>query len=349
MEKKIDIRNPLYQEDLKQISEYIKPEKSQVNILVTGATGLIGSLAVDALLYFNRSPKAADIKIYAMSRKMEKLRERFFYAGEKDGLFFIEQDVIVPLKEDISYDYIIHAASNADPRMYALYPAETIRTNMEGTIQMLEYARKHQRTKVLFTSTMEVYGKAEKSAYAEADYGLVDFNNIRSGYPESKRTAELLCRSYQSEYGVYAVIARLGYIYGPTMTKEDSKVAAQFIRNVLAGQDIVLKSRGEQRRSYCYGADAVAGIFAVLFRGKAGEAYNIANASSVVSIAEMAETAAKIAGKQVVFELPDEIEQRGFSKAQDVLLKTEKLERLGWRGRYMMEEGIRRTVEILYN
>lgn len=341
----LDVHNPLYLEDLSAAARYA--DIDNVSVLITGATGLIGSFLTDALAMRNKN-EGRNVRIFAMSRRMEKLQERFSYRTEEHNIHLIAQDVCQPLDKSVRYDYIIHAASNADPGTYARYPVETVLTNVTGTANILEHARSTGAARVLFTSTMEVYGSIpDADSFSEEQYGLVDFNQIRSGYPESKRTAEILCRSYGQEYGVDAVIARLGYIYGPSMTAEDNKVIAQFVNKALAGEDIVLKSRGEQLRSYCYIADAAAGILCVLSRGESGSAYNIANRNSVTTIAQMAQMAAENTNSRVVFDLPDEAERRGFSKPQNAVLSEASLRALGWSDRYTMAQGFDRTVRIL--
>ena len=310
-------------------------------ILVTGSTGLIGSCIIDVLLAAN-ALYGRKYEIFALGRSEEKLLRRF---GKNDDLHFVVQDVTEPLKVD-NLDHIIHAASNADPKSYALYPAETIMTNIQGAKNVLEYCRRNN-TRVLLTSSFEVYGKLEQDIYDETNYGIIDLDLIRSCYPESKRTAELLFMSYADEYNVDCVIARLSSIYGPTMKNDDSKAHAQFIRNALAGENIVMKSKGEQIRSYCYVMDAVSALFAILYKGKTGEAYNVANENSIASIAELAKTIADQAGTEVVFELPDEIENKGFSKPQNCVLNTEKIKKLGWFGKYDLQTGIRETLTVL--
>ncbi len=340
----LNVRHPLYLEDLEKASEFSGLRNT--SILVTGASGLIGSFIVDALAYRNEK-YGTNVRIYAMGRRPEKLQQRFSYCTAVHNVTLLAHDICRPLGDE-QYDFIIHAASNADPRTYALYPVETIQTNILGTTNVLEYARAHSGTRVLFTSTMEVYGSIpEAYSFSEEQYGLVDFNQIRSGYPESKRTSELLCRSYSSEYGVDAVTARMGYIYGPSMTAEDNKVIAQFINKAIAGENIVLKSKGEQLRSYCYISDAAAGIFCILAKGESGKAYNVANRLSTTTIFEMAQLAAAHTGTGVIFELPDELERLGSSKPQNAVLDESALIALGWSGVYTMAEGFARTVSIL--
>ena len=289
-------------------------------ILVTGATGLIGSCIIDVLLAAN-SMYNADYKIYALGRDRNKIVSRF---GNK--VVPIVQNIVDKLPINVEYDYIIHAASNADPRTYAIQPVETVLTNVIGNNNIFEYCRYHKKTRVILTSSFEVYGKIENhDIYKEEDCGILDFQILRNGYPESKRCAEILLHSYVEEYNIDAVIARLSSIYGPTMQVNDSKAHAQFIRNALHGDNIVLKSKGLPRRTYCYVTDAASAILYVLFNGKTGEVYNIANEKSIASIAEVAQTIAGIVGTSVVFDFPDEIESKGFSKPQNCILDNSKL------------------------
>ena len=315
---------------------------SNCNVLVTGASGLIGSCIVDAFSLANRLFDKR-IHVHAMARDEKKLAQRF---GNTPLVHLVVQNVTDPIGIE-GLDYIIHAASNADPKSYALYPVETITTNVLGSQRVLEYSRRN-RTRVLLASSFEVYGRMEQDEYEENEYGLIDLNLIRSCYPESKRTAEMLFRSYYDEYGVDCVIARLSSIYGPTMQKDDSKAHAQFLRNVLEGKDIVLKSKGTQKRSYCYVIDAVSGLFAVLFKGQSGEVYNVANENSVATIAEVAQTIAGITGRQIVFDLPDEIEKKGFSRPQNCVLNTDKIKELGWEGKYDLKSGLKETIDVMF-
>lgn len=314
---------------------------NQGNFLITGATGLIGSCIIDILLAANRN--GAKFKIYAMSRSMEKLKNRF-----TDEIVPFVQDITVPIKADNDFDFIVHCASNADPKSYAISPVETILTNIIGSRNVLDYCKAHKDTRLLFTSSFEVYGSIDGvSIYKENMSGVIDQTILRNGYPESKRSCELLLRSYVNEYNVNAFIARLPSVYGPTMQKTDSKAHAQFIKNALNRENIVLKSRGEQIRTYTYVIDAVSGIFKILFEGKKGDIYNVSNENSIASIAEVANTCAEIVGSKVSFDLPDEDEVKGFSQAQNCILDNSKLKNLGWSAKYSLKDGLTETIEYL--
>lgn len=346
-----NIVHPLYQEDLVN-SVYDSIFHDSDRILITGATGLIGSLAVDAILSLNER-EGKRIEIFALGRTIDKLRKRFSYWYEKNVYKFLHLIVGDVCNVDLTpykFDYILHAASNADPQAYAVEPVETIITNVKGTCNILDYARKNENTRVLLTSTFEVNGFIEgTNTYSESMYGSIDCGRLRSGYPESKRIAELLFRSYGEEYGVDYVIARLSSVYGPTMSGGDSKAHAQFIQNALNGEDIVLKSEGSQKRTYTYAVDAVRGIFYLLTKREITGIYNVANGNVIASIAEVAKTVGEISGRQVIFDLPDSIEAKGFSSPQDNILDTAKIESIGWHGWYNLRSGLERTLSIMEN
>ena len=330
----------MYEESVKMLASRLKLRNT--SILVTGATGLIGSCVIDVLAKAN-DEYGANIKIYALSRSKNKIEKDF---GTR--AFPVVQDIVDSLDDTIEYDCIIHGASNADPKMYAVQPVETILTNIIGTKNVLDYCRKHRKTKMILTSSFEVYGELKgQDIYSENMSGIIDQTVLRNGYPESKRCCELLVRSYVDEYDVNAVIARLPSVYGPTMLASDSKAHAQFIRNALNGENVVLKSKGEQKRTYCYVIDVVSALFELLYAGKSGEIYNISNENSIASIAEVARICAEIAGTKVVFDSPDSVEAKGFSKSKNCILDSKKLRDLGWNGKYSLKDGLAETLECM--
>jgi nucleoside-diphosphate-sugar epimerase len=317
-------------------------------ILITGTTGLIGSFIVDVFIQYNRT-HTGKINIVSISRNEKITRIRFPYVKKNDNIIFIYQDIA----ESINYlfkgiDFIIHAASNSDPKSFFENPVSTISANTIGTANILELARKY-KSRMVFLSSREVYGLVKgKTIYEESDYGLIDFNQIRSVYPESKRTGELFCRSYYHEYKTAVSIIRLGYVYGPTITPKDSKVIAQFFYNAVHGNDIILKSRGTQKRTYIYLMDAVNGILHVLFnKVTIGNVYNIANSNSVITISELADIIARIGNVQKILKIPNNEEVTAWSPEQDVLINHNKLERLGWSPIIGIEDGVEKTFDML--
>ena len=337
------IENKIYKESLQHVISSV--EVTNKSFLITGATGLIGSCLVDLLMIANEN--GSQNHVYALGRSRTKLENRFSAFACNEYFHIIEQNVLDPLSDDFHFDYVIHGASNADPVSYAKYPVETMTTNIMGGYNILEYGRKHTDCKITLLSTFEVYGNTGNDVYKEEDAGIIDFNAFRSCYPESKRSIEILSRCYVSEYGVNVNVARLCSIYGPTMLANDSKAHAQFMRNALEGEDIVLKSQGLPRRTYCYVVDAVTGILAVLFRGKAEESYNVSNEQAVASIAEVARICADITCSNVIFDLPSDTEKKGFSKPQNCILDNQKLKDLRWCGSYDVKKGFKETLDIL--
>ncbi len=316
-------------------------------ILITGASGLIGSAIVDTLVYANLIRRMG-IHIYAASRNIKKIKRRFGKFYEEDALTYLHYDASLDINFDINFDYIIHGASNAHPVAYSLQPVETMVINFYGMNNILKYAKDNKVFRTLHISSSEVYGKKQDyKPYHEEDYGFVDILNPRACYPSSKRAAETLCSSYIKECGLDVVIVRPGHIYGPTMVFDDSRAFAQFARNVINGQDIVMKSSGLQLRSYCYVFDCVSAILTVLLNGIPGEAYNISNRESVVTIRRLAESFAKSCGRKIVFRNPDDIETQGYNLMQTSALDSSKLEDLGWKGLYCIDEGVERTIQIL--
>lgn len=142
-------------------------------------------------------------------------------------------------------------------------------------------------------------------------------------------------------------MARQGYIYGPQITTTDSRATAQFTRKAIAGEPIVMKSAGTQLRSYTYTLDCASAILAILLNGQSGEAYNISNPHSIVTIRQIAEEFSKAAGQELVFENPTDKEKAGYNLMDNSSLDSTKLESLGWKAKFDMGIGVKRTIEIL--
>lgn len=338
-----------YKNDLEDTINNIPDFESLKNkrILVTGATGLIGSAIVDVLAYKNIKDKW-NIHIYAAGRDKEKIAQKFEQIYQEDFFTFVPYDASKEIDFTFDVDYIIHAASNAHPTAYSEQPVETMISNLYGINNLLNYAKQHNVTRTLYISSSEVYGQKDNNLpYKENDYGFIDILNPRACYPLSKKAAETLCVSYKKEYGLDVVIVRPGHVYGPTMSDTDSRASAQFIRNVLNGQDIVMKSPGMQLRSYCYVFDCVSAILTVLLRGSSGEAYNISNKNSIVTIRQLAECLAELSGRKIIYENPQDKELQGYNMMTYSVLDSEKLEKLEWKGLYNLHEGVKRTLRIL--
>lgn len=340
-------QSKLYTEDLETtLAHAVDIEKLYgKKVIITGATGTIGSFAADALIHLNQKEKA-NIRVLLAGRSVEKLQNQF---GNHDNVKYLSYDLNAPIEFDEDIDYVIHAAGNAHPAAFNGDPVGTIVGNVDSTYRLLEYAKNHGGKRFLYVSSGEVYGQGDSSldAFDETYSGYMDVLSPRSCYPLSKRMAENLCVSYWKQHGVESVIVRPCHTYGPFMTLSDNRAHAQFLHNALAGKDIVMKSAGTQMRSYNYVADCVAGLLTVLVDGETGEAYNLANPKSTLTIAEFAKKTAAAEDCKVVFESPTEADVANQSPIPKQVLSTEKLEELGWRPAFDIDVGIRHTLDIL--
>lgn len=344
--------NNYYSEDINNVCKLSLPwdELRGKSIMLSGATGLIGSFFVDVISEKNITD-GLNCTVYALVRNEGKAKARFSKFADDTHLVFIPYDVKYPLVTDTpeKIDYILHLASNTHPMLYATDPIGTITTNIIGLQNLLEFAAAHRCERFIFASSNEVYGENRGDAELfDEDYcGYINCNTLRAGYPESKRCGEALCQAYKSQKGLDVCVARLTRSYGPTMIMSDTKAVSQFIKKGVAGEDIVLKSEGTQYYSYTYTADAASGLLWVLLAGESGEAYNIADISGDITLKDLASIIAEMNGKKVVFELPDAVEAAGYSRATKARLDGSKIRALGWKPMYNIKTGMERTVKIL--
>lgn len=341
------MNNSLYQQDLDRVLGMDLSHLKGKNFFITGAAGLVGSFLVDTLVRFNQTTDEK-INIYATFISEKELYDRFPNYQQQAGFKAIFLDITNPIEVDITPDYILHAASLTHPKMYAERPVEVMKINMLGTINILDWAKKNPNCRILFLSTMEVYGENANpnGIFHEDDVGTFNFMSLRACYPESKRVCETLTRCYAKEYATQVMTARLGYVYGPTVQLSSSKADVQFLNNALKHENIVMKSAGDQKRSYCYVGDIVAGLLTILQKGTPGEAYNVASREGNVCLKDFARILADMAGVELVFECPTDAEKQGYSTVRNSTLDASKLEALGWQPRFKIQEGIEHTFQI---
>lgn len=346
------LNNKLYLKDVRIVAEmtFDWNRLKASSIMISGATGMIGSFLIDVIMYRNAYADQ-DCTVYALGRSEIKASDRFGTYMSHPNFKFIECDILNmdSIQVNGNIDYIFHFASNTHPIAYATDPIGTVTANIIGTKNLLDLAKNHKTKRFVFASTVEVYGenKGDCEKFTEDYCGYINCNTLRAGYPESKRAGEALCQAYIKQYEMDIVIPRFSRTYGPTMLMNDSKAISQFIKKGVAREDIVLKSDGKQLYSYSYVADAVSGVLKCLFDGVCGEAYNIADENSDISLKDLAQIIADFTGKNVVFELPDETENTGYGKATKAIMDSNKLKKLGWTSSYNIIKGVKRTIEIL--
>lgn len=319
---------------------------SGTNVLVTGANGLIASNFVEALVYLNEKLDLG-VNIYALCRTLSKAQSRFSNILNNACFHLIIQDVVDPLKEDICFDYIVHAASSAHPGAFNTVPVDVMKANFIGTLNLLEYCRLHHRDcrqpRFMFVSSSEVYGENFENVecFTEDMNGSVNPDHFRSCYPESKRAAETLCVCYKKQFDSDVVIVRPAFIYGREIIDDNVRADAYFLRQALNHKDIVMYSSGEQIRSYLYINDCVSAMLYVLLKGTSGEVYNIGNDDNVITLHDYAQKLADIGGVKLIFEPKAEPEGVRFLKTTRMLLCADKLRKLGWHVEYSLDDGIK--------
>lgn len=336
-----------YYSDIKQAALADLPwnKLSGKNILITGATGLIGSAIVEILM----SRSDIDFDIYASGRNKNRFDSLFSEFKSSPHLHFLQYDVTEPLTSSVEFHFVISAASGANPILYSTRPVDVMKSNIMGVDNILSYCKDHGLQKMVYVSSGDVYGEGDGRVFTEEYSGYANPLSIRSCYTSSKRASETLCISYASQYGIDVSIARPCHTYGPHFTDSDTRVYAQFIRNAIRGENIIMKSSGEQFRSWCYVVDSALGILFILLKGENCQAYNIADDNSNITIKELAEMIAEAGGTKVVMDIPDEVERKGYNSVSRAVFDTLKLRNLGWHIEGCIKMKIDNVIEFFNN
>ena len=341
------------QEDIEWIikNNTVLDKLKNMTVMVTGATGLIGAQIIKTLAYYNKAC-GAGIHIIIMARNEKKAKEVFGDILESGDIELYIADINHLPELNRTVDYIIHAASATSSQYFVSNPVETIWTAINGTKNILDFAKEQNIKGLVYLSSLEVYGTPVKQVelIEEDDYGYIDQLNVRSSYSEGKRLAECLCVSYAKEYGVPVNIARLSQTFGPGVAYDDGRVFAEFARCVIEQRDIILHTEGKTVRSYCYTKDAVNAILYILLKGTVAEAYNVTNMDTAISIRDMAELVCETVGSskiKVVIDAGKDIAQFGYNPEMIIKLSSRKLNKLGWKATVGLEEMYRRMVHSM--
>ena len=322
-------------------------------VLITGASGLIGSLLIRAFVYASDELNL-NIRIIGHSRDTTLLKAD----AELLKVIFLEGDIQKSIDVEDHVDYIIHCASITDSKLMIEKPTETFLTSVIGTKNVLDLAVDKRVKSFVYISSMEMYGdisrcdiKAKKKAdsidkVSENMLGYLDLGNTRNSYPEGKRAAECLCHAYLSEYGVPIKIARLSQTFGAGVKENEKRVFAQFARSIVLENDIVLHTDGKSEGNYCYLADTIYGIIMIMIMGKKGEPYNIVNEKLHMTIYEMAEYVVnKLARRETKIIISSHDAGYGYAVPTKLKLSGEKLMELGWKPRFDMTDMYSRMLE----
>ena len=343
--------NQIIKEDLEKICSSDLPWEKLRNrkILVTGGAGFLASYLVQALLAAGRKYNL-NSEVICVVRNLKSAHKRYELYKNNSELSIFQHDISMPLPDIFpSADIIIHSASQASPKYYGVDPVGTLQANSVGTMYLLEHAVKSKAEKFLFFSSGEVYGIPvdENRLIRENDYGYVDPMNVRSCYAESKRIGETMCVSWAKQFGLNVSIVRPFHTYGPGMALDDGRVFADFVADIVAKRNIVLKSDGVAQRPFCYIGDAILGFLTVLLKGDSSQAYNVANPNAEISMKDLAFTLAKLfpeSKTDVQFDVSPSSSAYLKSSIIRQLPSIEKIIKIGWLPEVNIEVGFRRTI-----
>ncbi len=339
--------NPVIEKDIEDIlSNKIEFKKLEnTTVLITGASGMIGSYLMYTLVALN-DLQSYNIKIVALVRDKEKIPS---YFKNRTDIIVLEQDVCDRIAYNDKIDYIIHAASPASPKIMKEKPVDTIMANTIGTFNTLKLAKKNNVKAYMYISSREVYGEPYEwqEKFDEETYGFVDPLLPRSCYPEGKKAAETMCVSFKEQYGLNVKIARPAHTYGPGMSIYDGRVQADFLKNIVNHENIVMKSRGEALRTYTYISDVIAGMFFVLLNSE-DVAYNMADENAKITIKELAELLVSLyPERNLKVDMQINEDNKGCAPFKLGIINSDKLKKLGWEPKITIENGFRRTVEYI--
>ncbi|MFA6312424.1 MAG: NAD-dependent epimerase/dehydratase family protein [Sterolibacterium sp.] len=343
--------NPIIREDLDRISSTPLSWESlrDKTVLVTGGGGFLAAYLIKSLLAIGRLNKL-NVRLVCVARSPRSVEARLSaWIGAPD--FSVRQhDIAQPLPTDFPRaDFIIHAASQASPKYYGVDPIGTLLANSAGSMYLLDHAVKSQAERFLFFSSGEAYGVPNNTdrLVGEQDYGYLDPINVRSCYAESKRIGETMCAAWAQQHGLHTGVVRPFHTYGPGMALDDGRVFADFVADVVARRDIVLKSDGSAKRPFCYIADATIGFLTVLLSGGKAEAYNVGNPEAEISIRDLATVIASLFPERRIgtrFEVL--ISNNAYLKSpiSRSCPAIDKISDLGWCPTTGVREGFRRTI-----
>lgn len=316
-------------------------------ILVTGATGLIGSNLVARLMLKNPA------KVIVTGRNREKLQTTFIEFVGKENFQIVQHDAAQPFPNIVkSIDYIFHAAGPMERGIVINKPVDIVKPNILGIINALDFLKeqeslKRRKGRLIVFSSVTVYNNPGIEDYEALESNTsytISLDAPTACYAESKRMSEVIAKSYVKQYGVDAVIARFSTVYGPTRNIPETAFY-EFIKKSLAGEDIIVNDAAVPRRDNIYVDDAISGLICVALKGETGETYNISSGGDLgnyAAIDEIAAVASEVAGNGTIVRYNNlNVRKRG-----GLILNNSKLKALGWKPCFGLKEGIRESLRF---
>ena len=316
------------------------------SVLVTGASGRLGVYIAQALAAAN-DRWALGVEIFLLARSQKKLEDAYGPLLQKPNIHTLLQDVTVPIETTYDVDYIFHTAGLASPEDFTHRPIETLWGHVQGTKNVLDLAVEKKATRVLYVSTVEIYGTwNSEEGIRESDMGPMSCTNYRACYPEAKRLCETMLACYKQEHSLNYVGIRMSHTLGPGISLEDGRAFAEFLRNVLREEDIVLQSDGSAVRTYTYTADAVGAMFLAMLNGEE-EFYNVAAVVNQISIRDLATLIASMSktGATHVRYAESTKAQLAYLPFKLGILDCSRIEALGWQPQVGLKEMFQWTLD----
>lgn len=324
-------------------------------ILVTGATGLIGSHLIEKLMTMN------DVKIIALSRSIQKLKDGFAEYLSNPNFAILAQDISEPLNMNHrKIDYIFHAAGPMEGKIILNTPMDVILPNLTGTKNCLELLRTQFKTygtmgRMVLFSSITVYGNitGQDSIVSESDTMITEkLESEYAPYSQAKRMSEVIAQAYRRQYNIDVVIGRISTIYGYTKYCPDTAFY-EFIKKASSGENIILNHSGMARRDNLYIDDAISGLLTICEKGINGEAYNIssnAELGNYLAIDEIAKTIVEIVNEKYdqknYYKTKVDFKSTEIKKRNGgIILDNTKLKLLGWNLETSFREGVIKTID----
>jgi len=349
-------------EDLELLGAQLQDElavMSGSSVLVAGGAGFLGYYLVQAPLHWNKKHASSEpIRVTVLDNFIRGVPEWLTDLDGDPNLRLVRHDITQPLPDDIGdHEYLVHAASIASPTYYRQYPIQTMDANVGGLRHILDYSlRQKERGQpvegMLFYSSSEIYGDPSPTDIPtpETYRGSVSCTGPRACYDESKRYGETLCVNFAQQHGVPIKVARPFNNYGPGLKITDKRVIPDFARDILSGRDMIMLSDGTARRTFCYVADAVAGYYKILVKGRPGEAYNVGVETPEISMTQLAGMLAELGRElfgysgRVVHQASPDKDYLVDNPNRRCPVITKARTELGYAPQITLEEGLRRSL-----
>ena len=315
-------------------------------ILITGASGFIGSMLARTFLYCDKKFNL-NIDLQLTGRNIEKLTQITKDFQQQPQLIISDIENL-NLNSD-NLDYIFHCANITDSKMMLEQPVEVFRTAINGTSNILNLARQYNAT-LIFLSSMEAYGIINNSEkpITEEKLGTLDLESPRTSYPESKRACECLCNLYSHEYDIKTRIIRLAQTFGPGLNLNDNRAPMYFTKCALRKENIVLRTTGETILNFCYISDAISGILTSLNSQKKHETFNICNDNEHPNILQAATMIVdNISHNQIRIDIQVPKESSCYAPTNHMLLSSAKIKNYGWAPKHNLFSSYQRLYDYI--